>query len=259
MARNYAVPPTLDDLEYRYKEASHIQFELTVKRILEKKLNVTHGGRYHDPATQKIREFDLLGHEHGVRIGSSSEFFNRLELAVECKNIHESNALIIGCRKAFCEDLNGFMVMSRSDEISHFNHTNISLSKDFDLKVLSNDGGDFIGTEILEVKPSGKEVYDKWSQALNHAMYRYPRLVSQTVQGSVFTGYVACIPIFVVPNDRLFRVVNEKSGAKAVESIDFQIIKAGVEIEVGLKKGVIQSFVACTENGISRFIDCLQV
>ena len=266
----------IDEVKKYYNENSDLDFELNVRQgLLKSGFDVKHSGRYVDDFTGKMREYDLLATPRSRVINgmTARSAFDYLELAVEYKHIAEDCPLIIGARD--CEYEKCFSMHYVRDNST----TLTAYVRDIKIEQMAslyNAFGKYfseqIGVEVMQMARGGQErkikplesnsaIYDKWSQAINHAIYRYRKIASEISIGSTNgTITVWCQPILVVPNGRLYianrdderLTVNEAEGINIKVDYDFSINAVAGE------NSKISSYFLFTESGFIKFTSMFQ-
>lgn len=196
---------------------SDFAFEMqTLKLLTDCNWKCTHGWTYFDPATNKPREFDIR-----ARYGMV-EF--RLMLAVECKNLRENFPLLVSCVPRLRAESFHDVVVKGGDDFWG-DRTPESRRKQ-SIRVITS--GIFppgprgiVGKSCNQVGRlahdgsltfSDTEVFDKWSQAI--ASCRDLIVEFQQLERSGKTIRAAILPVVVVPNGRLWKVVYDDSGER---------------------------------------------
>ncbi len=201
-----------------------------------------HGGTYNDPVTQKPRQFD---YRCWLKKESAS-----LTLAVECKNLSPSVPLVV-CGTLRGEDESFHeLIESRQGSFKRRSATVVGLSS-----VTRRATGDdafylprqFVGKSLVRiqtdknpmVRTQDSDVYDKWSQALSSAVELAHTACNSAKKYSVPHFYTALLPIVVVPDGVLWKVIygeNGKVSGDPAQVNEFELYVAR-EIEVGGAKG----------------------
>lgn len=259
-----------EDLLAYYDLNSDLSFELEVMKIVNTNgLCVDHGGRYIDKVTQKIREFDILARPRGNAIQGITESigFYEVMLCIECKNVTPNTPIIVGARQFQLDTVDCYRIDKPfGKSLAAYEH-HVNIAKMY--KFAQSFGGyslNYIGVEIIQaarrengelIKPDRSGTYDKWSQAVNHAMYRYDevfRRISGLQDG--INGNVWIAPILVVPDGAL-KLVALKDGEKAIADVDGVVFKVGAKFDVKdmpwVNAGISNHFVVTT-TGLKSFL-----
>jgi hypothetical protein len=203
-----------DLLEYIENE-SDFAFEIRVVKELMQYGDLSHGGTYIDPNTQKPRQFDIR-----MSILDESRV---IRLAVECKNLKRSYPAIISCLPRSLQEATNDVVISidvsrwRFDLPDRFDFPGIERLES--ARVLHPEDtislypvGHPVGKAITQVgrDTTGKlnsrdgDVYDKWSQALSSAndlVGICQKDGDRSIRGFCFS---CVVPVLVVPDGTLW-------------------------------------------------------
>lgn len=205
-------------------------------------IQVQHGGTYTDPITQKPRQFD---YRCWLRKEGAS-----LSLAVECKNLSPSVPLVV-CGIGRRED-EAFhdLIESRQGTFRRNSATLVGLSS-VTRRAIGEEAfylpKDFVGKSLVRIQIDKKpmvrmqdsDVYDKWSQTLSSAVELVESACRSAHKFSVARFLTAVMPVVVVPDDLLWRVVYDDNGSVTTEPAQVNECElfVGREIEVGGAKG----------------------
>jgi hypothetical protein len=234
-------------------------------------IEVRHGGTYTDSVTGKPRQFDY-------RCVLRKEILC-LSLAVECKNLTPVVPLVICGRKrqeneSFHELIEsrrgGFPRGPTSPEIV-FGQSSVTR------RAIKEDSiyrpGNFVGKSLLRIQSDKKpmtasndsDVYEKWAQALSSAVELADSACQLTERFKSDKVFASILPVVVVPDDLLWRVVYDEKGAittdpEKVNEAEFYI---GRQIKVGLRE-IPQRFYFShvhffTLNGFQSFLSKMAV
>ena len=245
---------------------SDFSFELSVLQLLRRNsIPCEHGGHYTDPVTKKSREFD-------IRARVSFENVT-VRLAIECKNIRENFPIVVSRLPRLKEDSFNYVCVLE-DETESDSRWGISAamqtltSRVQCLKLIDNSiyaEGSLVGKSLTQVgratdksiTAGDSEVYEKWGQALSS--------LTDLVQEMKFDGaesektfFSTCIPILVVPNNRLWAADYNYDGqlVKAPAQIDHCSFFIGKDYSTGLVDPtfIVSHLELCTIDGFSKFI-----
>lgn len=201
-------------------------------------IRVQHGGTYTDSVTQKPRQFDYrcwLKKEHAS-----------LSLAVECKNLSPSAPLVV-CGSTRRED-EAFhdLIVSRNGTVVRPSATLIGASSTTYRASLEDAYyplKSFVGKSLVRVQTNGgkmvrtqdADIYDKWAQALASSIELAESACSLAKRFSVLQFFTAVLPVVVVPDDLLWRLVYDESGLVATDPTQVNQCElfVGREIDVG--------------------------
>jgi hypothetical protein len=205
-------------------------------------IQVQHGGTYTDTVTQKPRQFDYRCWLRKETAG--------LSLAVECKNLSPVVPLVV-CGAARCED-EAFhdLIESRHGTFKRRSATIVGRSSVTRRATQENSfypPRSFVGKSLVRVqtdkhpmiRTQDSDVYDKWAQALSSAVELAQSACNSAKDLSLPRFFTAVLPVVVVPDDLLWKVVNDDNGG--VSTTPGQVkeceLFVGREIEVGGEKG----------------------
>ncbi|MCA2938700.1 MAG: hypothetical protein IM319_05820 [Microcystis sp. M113S1] len=252
-----------DDLMAFYNRKSDLAFELDIYNQIRKKFpNTIHSGKYLDPASDKIREFDILIKMENTLIvdekfGKFIPSFDEIGIAIECKNISINHPIIVGCRNSHYEYIGYLNVDLQHGKISRIYNSN------FELTILSNKEK-FIGVEIQQYHSDATKnfanekgsPYDKWSQAINHSIYRYPLLLKNSIiRNSKGNVKVLCMPVMVVPEDTLYLMKNFDMEKQIIMKSNIVLMKAGNEFMINNNQCEIPTYIIATKQGLLEFLN----
>lgn len=222
---------------------SSFAFEMQVRELFAaKRLRYRHGGTYDDPIERKPRQFDLT-----ADLNLADAYLPvRLRMAIECKCLSEFAPMLVyrSPRSAYEA---GHCVIARTCGDRNAVHDAIQYQQP--MPRLSNESGAFPKACTLELQPSrsmyssgepvgksaecitkdrngnikggDKEIYPRWTQALQSASAMLPDIVNgYSDEKSIVIHWI--VPILVVPDDRLYVVDFNDSGAqtRAPTSVD---------------------------------------
>lgn len=213
--REKGAPVTAEGIEEYARDYSDFRFEMEVLRALKRLgLGCEHGGTYHDPITNKSREFDIRAWKNS---GSC------LSLAVECKNITESYPLAVHTVPRPQEDAFHEVLMPRNTSVKespyHTYRPGVWMTG-VTVRVLAGrsvyEVGAPVGKDMDQVgyQKDGKidgrdsEVFDKFSQAINSAA----GLIKRAASGEHYLPTTAIVPVLVVPDGRLWEIRCDSDG-----------------------------------------------
>jgi hypothetical protein len=164
-------------------------------------LAVEHAGLYEDPATSKIRQFDLRASiEHGD---------HRLSVAIECKSLSPSFPLLISC-------------VPRSPSESYhqviYGLTGPTFSADGnaelrDMRTSLYAAGEYVGKDMSQVgrdrrggfTGNDEKVFDKYQQAMASATDLIAAAVEYHRPRRAVEKVTAILPVLVVPDRTLWQ------------------------------------------------------
>ena len=113
-----------------------------------------HADRYYDVIGHKFREFDILANPQLLRIltVNGTLIFDKIDFAVECKNICEDCPLIVVVRK-YEYEINIYVKLLRiCSKIYSVQNLKLNYNIIRGVQYLSQDFIDYIGVEILQVQ-----------------------------------------------------------------------------------------------------------
>lgn len=218
-------------------------FEMSVLAHLESLgFACQHSGTYVDPASQKLRQFD-------IRAKIIPRPFHHVYLAVECKNIQPHYPLVVHCvpRKIeesrlclyrFCPmrgdfslaaHLVAFETLFHSGENSWYPPTQ-PLGKRFDQVGRAQDTD---GTPQI----SDSDVFSKLTQAVSSCRDLIDAAVS-----SNSLGLHAVVPVLVVPDGTLWSIEYTSAGALSEEARPVNHVTFFLGQEYPISAGVARSF-----------------
>lgn len=202
-----------------------------------------HGGSYTDPATRKIRQFDIRARKV---VGPL-----RIHCAVECKHISESFPLLVTC------------VPRRPEESFHeilFTQDRTQRRSGFGIDVMQHpattavrmksphsayEAGRWVGKKAVQVGRTKDKIYgtdesafDKWSQALASIS----DMASDAVDEAEGVGPAAAtiiLPILVVPDGRLWQAFYDECGRQ--QESPFWSERCSLYVDRGYSTGLMRS------------------
>lgn len=205
-------------------------------------IKVQHGGTYTDSVTQKPRQFD---YRCWIRKENAC-----LALAVECKNLGSSLPLVVCGRRRPEDEAFHDLIESRQGTFKRHSATFAGLSSV--TRRVNHDNAyyaskNFVGKSLVRiqtdkkpmVRSSDSDVYDKWAQALSSAVELATSACESAKIFSVSHFYTAVVPIVVVPDDLLWKVIYEENGNVSLEPAQVNECElfVGRSIEVSGPKG----------------------
>lgn len=223
-------PVTAADINEYAQTHSDFGFEMRVLRVLKDMgLGCEHSGTYHDPLTNRARQFDI----RAWKITGCAALF-----AVECKNLSEGYPLVIHSVPRPSEDAFHEVLIANNVQVGGPNHTirhewpngktvrigaartpyevRAQVGKAMDQVGYRKDGG--------EIEGGDSEVFQKLSQAINSSA----ELIDRAVTQYNWMSTAAVVPILVVPNARLWEIRCDGRGivegeARPIEHISYLI------------------------------------
>ena len=205
-------------------------------------IQLQHGGTYTDSVTQKPRQFDFRCWVRKERAC--------LSLAVECKNLNPSVPLVVcGVGRRNDESFHD-LIESRQGIFKRGPAIMNGLSS-ITRRAKQNNAfypsGGFVGKSLIRiqsdknpmVKTQDSDVYDKWAQALSSSVELAVSACDFAKQNSVERFFTAVLPVVVVPDDLLWKVIYDNNGSISndPEHINECELYVAREIEVGGEKG----------------------
>lgn len=201
-------PVTAADIKEYAQNHSDFGFEMRILRMLKDMgLGCEHSGTYHDPLTNRARQFDI----RAWKIMGCAALF-----AVECKNLSEGYPLVIHSVPRPSEDAFHEVLIANNVQVGGPNHTirherpsgktvrigatrtpyevRAQVGKAMDQVGYRKDGG--------EIEGGDSEVFQKLSQAINSSA----ELIDRAVTQYGWMSAVAVVPILVVPDGRLWEI-----------------------------------------------------
>jgi hypothetical protein len=222
MAKLKQDPISAGDIGRFFSTETDFVFELSVLRLLRSKgFQCFHGATYHDPATDKSREFDIR---------ALFSFQNRfVRLAVECKNLSRHIPLVVACVPRLANE-SWFCVMQAkrilglgSGVLSTAPIASPSTAVAVSASALYPTGGS-TGKQTYQIglldngefQKTDTAAFDKWAQAIASAH----ELVTSSAYLRV-EGFEECwavtFPILVVPDGTLWTVDYDFDGNRMSE------------------------------------------
>lgn len=229
-------PINKDDIKDYLAKYSDFAFEIkTLSLLTSIECKCKHAGTYHDPITNKIREYDIRA-QISKKISSGLTF--NLLLAIECKNMKENYPLLVHCmprakheameEMVFCYHNEVEELLSAKDNEYFYFATTIPFSRGLSLYTKDDPVGkscDQIGRSSgNDIVGSDSNVFEKISQALNSS----DDLIKEAASFNSFTKYSVSIikPVLVVPDKSLWQIIydskgNIKTDPKQVEYVPY--------------------------------------
>jgi len=256
----------LEALSRTYQSSSDLDFELQVHNQLKSAGCLSdHGGRYLDPISGKLREYDILAKPPTNNLDgrTATASFRHIEMSVECKNIDSDFPLIVGAREFEYEQVKAIRLVRdhKLEVIGYQDSIPISKMHGF-VAAFGQDFIEYIGVETIQIPVKGKlpdrgALYDKWSQAVSHASVRYSGLIEAIATGSTNGTFpIWCPAILVVPDERLLLAIRGPARS-SLRQVDAVLVKVGHEFTaprlVG-EKVCISNYFIFTCSGINKFI-----
>lgn len=259
-----------EDILAYYDQSSDLSFELEILKLVNANgLCIDHGGRYIDKVTEKIREFDILARPRGNVIQGIPEniAFYDIRLCIECKNVSPNTPIIVGARELQFDSVSCYRIDKIYGKPIAVYENQINIARLH--KLVQSFGGyflNYIGVEILQVvrkengelkHPDRSGTYDKWSQAVNHAMFRYEEMFKRIngLQDGI-NGNIWAAPILVVPDGTL-KLVALKDGKKEIADVNGVVFKVGARFDVKDMPWVdasISNLFVVTTTGLKSFL-----
>lgn len=221
---------TTTDLEEFIASHSDFEFELQVLNWLTVAgFSCEHGGTYEDPVTSVPRQFDIRA---SYKFSAGHLI---LRTAVECKRLRNNNPLLVSCSHRRAEEAFHEVIVSVDPEKMSFaddsetgfeSPIDVTLAKtariEHDLSIYTERSPvgkacNLVGR--LEHSSGGfssgdKDVYERWAQALSSAddlaLEAYTAAGDAGREGAM----TVVLPILVVPNGTLFKVVYDEVGQR---------------------------------------------
>ena len=256
----------LEALSVTYRQSSDLDFELQIHEQLKAGgCQSNHGGRYLDPITGKLREYDILAKPPTNTLNgrTASASFRHIEMSIECKNVDADFPLIVGVREFEYEQIRTMrLVRDHRQEVTGYQDS-IPIAKMHG--IVSAFGQEFIqyiGVETIQISVKGKPpdrgaLYDKWSQAVSHAAVRYAGLIEEIATGSTNgTFEIWCPAILVVPDNRLL-IAARGAEEPPLRQVDGVTVKVGHEFTTPMLTGenvCISNYFIFTCSGLAKFI-----
>ncbi len=267
MAKLIDCPVQKDDISEYLAGYSDFSFELRVLKLLRtKNICCDHGGHYTDPVTKKSREFDIRAR---INIENIS-----VRLAIECKNIRDNFPIIISCLPRSKEESFN-QVCHLEDEKPSSDPFGISLTPialRSRAQCLTNRDqsiyptGSSVGKSLTQVgRNSDKsitsgdsEIYEKWGQALSSLSDLVQEMGSDGAESNK-PYFSLCIPILVVPDNRLWAVDYDYDGnlITSPSNIDHCSFFIGKDYSIRFNEPsyIISHLEIFTVTGFEKFIE----
>lgn len=194
-------PVTKESIEKYAAYGPDFIFELKVLSVLRAlKINCVHTGVYEDPTQQKCREFDIRAEVPGT---------GTIHLAIECKNITPTSALVVNC------------VRRQEDEAFHEILVNagqpVTNGRSYIDKIRGENSlystGQWVGKALSQVDENGKELrkptensggcFDRYNQAVQSAAGLVDRAREIGNQGATRHRHFI-LPVLVIPDEVLW-------------------------------------------------------
>lgn len=214
--------------------------EMRVGQIIQTipAIELRHGGTYTDSVSGKPRQFDY-------RCSLRKEA-HKLLLAVECKNLSPSLPLAICGTNRRSDEAYHDLIDSRIGVFKRGSQT-ISGRSSVTLRANGKDSfyleGGFAGKSLIRIQTDKKppvriqdsDVYDKWAQALSSAVELANSACDSAKSISKNHLFTAVLPVVVVPDDLLWRVIYDEKGdvATAPAQVTECELYVGRKITVG--------------------------
>ena len=210
-------PIQVADLEEYLNSSSDFAFELQVLEKLNSiGLECKHSGLYEDPITGKPREFD-------IRASWSKEYM-RISAGVECKNIRENYPLVAHCTERTQNESfhNLVATLGKNRTVIH-GYGSVDFGASAQRIRVDNafyPPANFVAKSVDqvgrrehngEITASDGSAYEKMSQAVHSAYDLLHQAHFAEVNERLLTFV---LPILVVPDDRLWSVKYDSSGAR---------------------------------------------
>jgi hypothetical protein len=210
-----------DEIGNFLNEDSDFSFEMQVLHLLNKEgLRCQHGGTYHDPKTEKIREFDIRAQQ--------SRGFIRVLWAIECKNVREGSPIVAHLVRRSREEAFHDAIVGKDVEVQSQGYSDIVFEPTY-----SGNAGrivrltqaatcysahDLVAKSVDQITRDGSgkirssdgQFFEKSSQALNSAY----DLINGALESPATTVAYFVFPVLVVPDGRLWAVEYKDDGTK---------------------------------------------
>lgn len=205
-----------DILEY-LKESSDFAFEISVlRKLVSLGFSCEHAGTYEDPITKKTREFDIRARKLLI---DEPDFKVNVSLSVECKNLRDNFPLVIHCmprKKTECY-LDLIWASEPANYIPPYEKAmRVPLEVNeapYEYRMAVGKSCDQVGrraSQAAEIIGNDSDVFEKISQAINASYDLISESHYAADKGIDVVSLV--IPVFVVPDDRLWTVWYKKTG-----------------------------------------------
>ncbi len=225
-----------DIVEY-LDEYSDFSFELKVLNLLcEMGFSCEHSGIYEDPITKKTREFDIRARK--------SLGFRHIKLSVECKNFRSNFPLVAHCTQRIPSEsyhnvlVRNYQPSKSSDLISErqSDSEKARVSSPHSLYLESEyvaKSIDQVGRSNNGIVSNDGSVFEKINQAI-HSAYDLIEEAHYDIYGPKGKAEII-LPILVIPDDRLWAVRYDDSGARVgdIELVEHLTYYVGQQWRVG--------------------------
>lgn len=162
-------------------------------------LEVQHAGLYEDPATSKLRQFDL----RAIKVNGD----HRIRLAIECKSLRPTYPLVVSCVPRAPEESYHCVMFTRREPGQNASHAGIR-------RVTSSlhGTGNYVGKDMCQVgrdkrgslAGSDRELFDKYQQAMASSSDLIAEAAEDHRPRNERSIYTAVMPILVVPDGTLW-------------------------------------------------------
>jgi hypothetical protein len=218
MVKLVQTPIGKDDIIEYADRHSDFGFELkVVEKFTELGLACEHGGTYDDPVTQKPREFDIRA------TGTSGD--QRIRIAAECKNLQGNCPLVVSCIPRSRDESFHEVVLAHKPR-----RATLGLPVEYARVVRCTGAGSIYrpggptGKACSQVgrlpgnpgllQASDSTIYEKWAQALSSAYDLVERAERDAERGDHTVYLSIVLPLLVVPDGTLWRVIYDRLGAR---------------------------------------------
>jgi len=200
MAKHKKDPITEKDLKEFVANDSDFAFEMQVLTQLRGlQFECSHSGTYQDPVTDKIRQFDI----RAVKQQSSC----RLELAVECKNLHASRPLLLSAVPRITAEAFHDIIVHEPGAITVVKVRTMGGDSIYKLGEMVGKKTDQIGRDVQsrELFSDDSATFEKLNQAVNSCKDLVWKAVATTPTAPL-PCFEAIVPVLVVPAGLLWQV-----------------------------------------------------
>lgn len=217
MAKLDSTPITEDDLLNYITTRDDFNLELAVyHRAAQLGFNISHGGTYIDPYTDKARQYDIRA---SLRYSPYTIYFS-----IECKSLKPSFPLLVSRIPRASSESSHDIIVSYLQEKSPFSYSLLghnsrtvtlrdqaSIYKQGELVAKSTTQ---VGkTNSNELITGDSEVYDKWTQAICSADDLVREAGNYATKHNIECMFSFIMPILVISDDTLWAVDYNEDGS----------------------------------------------
>jgi hypothetical protein len=162
-------------------------------------LTVQHTGLYEDPATSKLRQFDI----RAMNVSGN----HRIRLAIECKSLRPTYPLVVSCVPRTDEESYHYVMFTRPEPGLHGSHTGVKR-----VRSALYVSGDYVGKDMCQIGRdkrgslvgSDGGLFDKYQQAMASSSDLIAEAADDHRVRYERSTFTAVLPILVVPDGTLW-------------------------------------------------------